>query len=1233
METNNLKTIYFDGESYILFSRFANFPKESFTIEFWVKKETKNCLFLEFVDDELVNFNTDLGFSFVDDKLVVTLFDVELKTLYAIDNSWHHVSIVFKRSDNEIYMYLDGYPIDFVKPATDFSLLKYSGKGDIYIGRKAKDAVFEGYIRNLRIWNVARSGMEIRQKMSITLMDFEDTMVGMWNFSSMNEIESKLGVRLPQSFAEQEKNLAAVIKKFYDPNTPNDQQQGKEAINAALRAALDIFKTNATSVTQGDDKSKISEIRANTTQSAFEVRKDTKSADIKVDQLEKVSAALKDGLVEAAKVADLKTLLSEELDSFFSAEKDWFRIFINNESKTCIINLSKSPLDNSITLDLQNISSRNIDVDQTVKFQIGLRNLLPADQIEEIKKSRSQYPVERIKNKLGTGISSKLMQQLDVLKNASFTEQLDALKKMEDLPTDELEKIAAYSMFKAGDIIDIDLVNFADNYKSECLVDYKLSPIKEDVLEIKFKEKFSFERNDKIRFRFKNIYAGDTSREGYLVVETIQEKKDVIATVLASQAIFGVFLLPFLGRLPLENGIVGRNELYYPSATDASSDKIKNELVFYFANPGLDGLISRKALKSGKLLVTSSVHFDEVSAHTACASPQGENRNSTKWGNAAISEQANSFIAEFDVKLGAETEFMFESLEMLVVRIVGCGDRNYPEFIPITFDFKGFGGYNQTIFECFARNMAVESNLRSFNNHSGDHIGIGVSNPLLSLSLGHKNMGFNAEHNAQEKNRFDQSKQNDLEQLNKKLVDTQADLDRAQELAKPDPVKLERANNKKSDAEAQLAAAKTAFDKAQQDVNQFDSLYQDAHDKVNTFINDKSIAEAQLPQAQADYQYASQSYEQRNNDFYSVQWQLSNQRQALSNLENKKNNANWFELNLRDFDGEIQQIQNTVNSLEYDLQNRLTWLNDATADRTNKENTKNRIETLVYNAEVNIRNAEQYKNSVSANLENARQEFNKCSQLLRDAEDDDRKAAKAIDKILYANDEIRYLSKEIEKIKHQIAEVNDRKLNKTEIAIYGADEKEKLRINKDGLEIKGNLKVEENLNINGRVNGNLKIENDLNVGGRVKDKMGYLMPVGSIIAYSSSTPPEGWLLCNGGWYDTNQYPDLYHVLNSSSLPDLRDRFLVGAGNSYGVGNTGGQNWVTLSESQMPSHKHYGFGEGYNDWPLGISGSNNNDGSRGGRDFDNYLYGTTSTGGNDSHENRPPFYALTYIIKY
>ena len=69
----------------------------------------------------------------------------------------------------------------------------------------------------------------------------------------------------------------------------------------------------------------------------------------------------------------------------------------------------------------------------------------------------------------------------------------------------------------------------------------------------------------------------------------------------------------------------------------------------------------------------------------------------------------------------------------------------------------------------------------------------------------------------------------------------------------------------------------------------------------------------------------------------------------------------------------------------------------------------------------------------------------------------------------------------------------------------------------------------------------------------------YSIPSGGIIIWSgaSNAIPTGWVLCDG----------------NNSTPDLRNRFIVGAGNSYNVGVTGGFDSVSLSESQIPGHTH------------------------------------------------------------
>ena len=67
------------------------------------------------------------------------------------------------------------------------------------------------------------------------------------------------------------------------------------------------------------------------------------------------------------------------------------------------------------------------------------------------------------------------------------------------------------------------------------------------------------------------------------------------------------------------------------------------------------------------------------------------------------------------------------------------------------------------------------------------------------------------------------------------------------------------------------------------------------------------------------------------------------------------------------------------------------------------------------------------------------------------------------------------------------------------------------------------------------------------------------LPTGIIVMWSGATNavPTGWALCNG----------------QNGTPDLRDRFIVGAGSSYGVGNLGGNDNVTLTENNLPQHTH------------------------------------------------------------
>jgi microcystin-dependent protein len=102
--------------------------------------------------------------------------------------------------------------------------------------------------------------------------------------------------------------------------------------------------------------------------------------------------------------------------------------------------------------------------------------------------------------------------------------------------------------------------------------------------------------------------------------------------------------------------------------------------------------------------------------------------------------------------------------------------------------------------------------------------------------------------------------------------------------------------------------------------------------------------------------------------------------------------------------------------------------------------------------------------------------------------------------------------------------------------------------------------------------------------------------------------PNGYVLCDG----------------NNSTPDLRDRFVVGAGNNYAVDATGGADSVTLTLNQIPSHTHgYDRATQRNVADGGVNGA-----------YVSSLTSATSgsAGGGQAHENRPPYYALCYIMK-
>jgi len=144
------------------------------------------------------------------------------------------------------------------------------------------------------------------------------------------------------------------------------------------------------------------------------------------------------------------------------------------------------------------------------------------------------------------------------------------------------------------------------------------------------------------------------------------------------------------------------------------------------------------------------------------------------------------------------------------------------------------------------------------------------------------------------------------------------------------------------------------------------------------------------------------------------------------------------------------------------------------------------------------------------------------------------------------------------------------------------------------------------------------------------------IPTGSILLWSGSigSIPFGWVLCNG----------------SNGTPDLRDRFVIGAGSAYAVDATGGS-----ADAIVVSHTHT-FSETTNttgahthaftnflapDNAGGSKASFSNFDNSGNAsyvtdssgDHSHTVSGTTASAGTSAtNANLPPYYALCYIMR-
>lgn len=148
------------------------------------------------------------------------------------------------------------------------------------------------------------------------------------------------------------------------------------------------------------------------------------------------------------------------------------------------------------------------------------------------------------------------------------------------------------------------------------------------------------------------------------------------------------------------------------------------------------------------------------------------------------------------------------------------------------------------------------------------------------------------------------------------------------------------------------------------------------------------------------------------------------------------------------------------------------------------------------------------------------------------------------------------------------------------------------------------------------------------------------VPIGTLHHFLGKTAPKGYLSCNGSVYDIADYPELADFIEKQygsknyfggngttnfALPNMLGKFLFGYDTNHTIGTTGGEENVTLTVAQLPTHVHSidgskAVGNLYNgNLAMGVSGSAT-------------VHNTGSVGANQPHNNMPPYFSVLICIK-
>jgi hypothetical protein len=163
-----------------------------------------------------------------------------------------------------------------------------------------------------------------------------------------------------------------------------------------------------------------------------------------------------------------------------------------------------------------------------------------------------------------------------------------------------------------------------------------------------------------------------------------------------------------------------------------------------------------------------------------------------------------------------------------------------------------------------------------------------------------------------------------------------------------------------------------------------------------------------------------------------------------------------------------------------------------------------------------------------------------------------------------------------------------------------------------------NLSLFKNLPTSASSAINLDDEQTLATSKAIKllnDKIESNLPTGCILIWSGSinSIPIGFALCDG----------------SNGRPDLRDKFILGAGLNYSVGAAGGEKEHRLTIDEMPKHR---FSVTVPTRAALVTAPGSSGSALAWWNVTNATYNTDEKGGDQLHNNMPPYYTLAYIIK-